>query len=292
MVGLAFAVSACTTTPEPDYTVEQGESSEADATTSDGPGAIYLLTGSETALVELGADQPLDFDTQICLDPSESVLLASDRVTFELRGENCFSAGEAEESAFRKSEEVVAAMNEEATHRAQTQEYRVISSSTMRFQQGRTLPAGSRVCLREGDVVRLQSSSRSRELTGPGCFTLERANPASLGSLLRTRPRERPVLAVIGGTTSGPRNDPVTYRVSAASQSVLERYPRGTPVDLATRICLEEDEQVTIVSSKGQRVTYRGPGCARRNTRPSADNLSGFTFGWNRFGSSSPVALP
>lgn len=292
MVGLAFAVSACTTTPEPDYTVEQGERSEADATTSDGPGAIYLLTGSESALSELGTDQPLDFDTQICLDPSESVLLASDRVTFELRGENCFSAGEAEENAFRKSEEVVAAMNEEATRRAQSQEYRVISSSTMRFQQGRTLPAGSRVCLREGDVVRLQSSSRSRELTGPGCFTLERANPASSGNLLQTRPRQRPLLFSLGGSASGPRNDPITYRVSAASQSVLERYPRGTPVDLATRICLEDDEQVTIVSSKGQRVTYRGPGCARRNARPSADNLGGFTFGWNRFGSSRPAALP
>lgn len=79
-----------------------------------------------------------------------------------------------------------------------------------------------------------------------------------------------------------PPSPPPVYRVASGSPAVLTRFPRGTLVTLQTEICLKQGEQITMVGSNGQSVTYNRPGCLRRNGRPTGENAGGFTFGWSK----------
>lgn len=159
----------------------------------------------------------------------------------------------------------------------------------------------SEICLEDGETVVLaRPASRivSMELRGPLCTTVAAA-PDEASILVERESQTRTVRA---GATRGvsttsrlQASDPQTpgFRVASGTEGVLARFPVGTRVALETEICLARREQVTLISSRGQRVTYRGPGCARRNTRPSSDNLGGFTFGWNGYAAPRAiVALP
>lgn len=83
------------------------------------------------------------------------------------------------------------------------------------------------------------------------------------------------------GAPPPPPPPPPVFRVRSASPAVLEKFPRGSEVTRKTRICLEEGEQLTIVGSNGQSVTYTGPGCMQRSAPSTSDNVGGFTFGYN-----------
>lgn len=73
---------------------------------------------------------------------------------------------------------------------------------------------------------------------------------------------------------------------------MLAKYPRGSEVSRDTRICLKDGEQISIVGSNGQSVTYVGPGCAQRTGRPTRENQGGFIFGWNGWGTPDVAVLP
>ena len=153
------------------------------------------------------------------------------------------------------------------------------------------------ICLEEGEVVQLarpEAQVASMELRGALCTTIAQALDAATIVIESAAPR--PVVRTaatrgVGSSASGPQQ--TIIRVAAGSRDVLEQFPRGTRVTPETPICLERGQQVTLVTSTGQRVTYRGPGCARRSTRSTGDNLGGFTFGWNGLSERSQlVALP
>ena len=157
------------------------------------------------------------------------------------------------------------------------------------------------ICLEEGERVQLGrpgSDIASMELRGALCTRV--ADASEVASIVVERVEERQVVragATRGVSTSNTRpraaaSRTPSFRVAAGTGNVLDQFPVGTRIMTGTEICLERGQQVTLISNRGQRVTYRGPGCARRNTQSSESNLGGFTFGWNRFGSSSPVALP
>lgn len=163
------------------------------------------------------------------------------------------------------------------------------------------LAADLEICLEEGETVQLARGAAqiiSMELRGPLCTVVEEAD--EVASILVERERQAPrartgatrgtrlLSGIVGNAVRAPG-----FRVASGSADVLEQFPRGTTVTRRTEICLERGQQVTLISNRGQRVTYRGPGCARRNVIPSADNIGGFTFGWNAHGARvGIVALP
>lgn len=145
------------------------------------------------------------------------------------------------------------------------------------------------ICLEEGEVVVLAQPSANierLELRGPLCTQV--ADTVSVATIVietfAVAESTSVRAAVVRGAatpSAGPRR--AVFRVASGSDPVLERFPRGSTVTRASEICLERGEQITLVSNRGQRVTYRGPGCAKRNTQPSPGNLGGFTFGWNEY---------
>ncbi len=72
---------------------------------------------------------------------------------------------------------------------------------------------------------------------------------------------------------------PLVFRLAAASPSVHDRMKRGAVITRATVLCLKSAEQATIIGSNGQSVTYTGPGCLKRQGRPTSDNIGAFVFG-------------
>lgn len=151
------------------------------------------------------------------------------------------------------------------------------------------LEADAEVCLEQGEVVVLAPSEAriaSVELRGPLCTIVGDAPEVATIVVelpaAGSRPRSGATRGVAPARASrSPTPRSPSFRVAAGSDAVLARYPRGTRVVESAEICLERGEQVTLISSAGQRVTYRGPGCARRNVEPSGRNVGGFTFGWN-----------
>lgn len=146
------------------------------------------------------------------------------------------------------------------------------------------LDAGTEICLEEGEVVELARPSAriaAMELRGALCTSVADA-PQAATVLVEAQSRPPRVRSgAVRGTASVTSRRTVGYRVASGSEAVLAQHPRGSRVTSESEICLERGQQVTLISSAGQRVTYRGPGCARRNAAPSARNIGGFTFGWN-----------
>lgn len=149
------------------------------------------------------------------------------------------------------------------------------------------LDAATEICLEEGEVVELARPSAriaAMELRGELCTTVADAPDAATVLIEAPAPDRRVRTAATRGVGATSRNRPAFFRVASGSEAVLERYPRGSRVTEQSEICLARGQQVTLISSAGQRVTYRGPGCARRNAEPSGRNVGGFTFGWNGWG--------
>lgn len=153
------------------------------------------------------------------------------------------------------------------------------------------------ICLEEGEVVQLArpaSSIASMELRGEMCSTVAAAPDVATVVVETVRPPRNARMGSVRGSGSSAGVARVAgFRIASGSADVLERFPRGSQVTRETEICLERGQQVTLISHRGQRVTYRGPGCARRNAQPSSTNLGGFTFGWNGHATlQESVALP
>ena len=257
-------------------------------------GDIVLVWGGESLEQTYLNGVAIDPETEICLDPSETAMFASDRSTFELSGEGCFVLGEAEAEAYAADLLMAEAESPAAGVSASLGGNFVVSSSgpsSAQYHVGQKVSDTARICLREGDIVTVLGNGGTRVLRGPGCFMLaSMTRTRRFAAMISGNPSRARTGAVRGGSVNGGSRT-VTFRVSSATDSVLERFPRGSLVSRSTRICLEEGEQITIVGSNGQRVTYRGPGCARRNARPTEDNLGGFTFGWNTYGIAPDAAV-
>ena len=146
------------------------------------------------------------------------------------------------------------------------------------------LDGATEICLDEGEVVELARPSAriaAMELRGALCTSVADA-PQAATVLVEAQSRPpRARTGVVRGIASVASRRTVGFRVASGSEAVLAQHPRGSRVTSDSEICLERGQQVTLISSAGQRVTYRGPGCARRNAAPSARNIGGFTFGWN-----------
>ena len=147
------------------------------------------------------------------------------------------------------------------------------------------------ICLEEGEVVQIARRQPSDgaiervsiELRGEMCTLVGEAEEAATIVLVTMEGGvgpNGPRAAVVRGTLPGggaARRD--VFRVASGSEAVLERFARGSTITRSSEVCLNSGEQITLISRRGQRVTYRGPGCARRSERPTPGNLGGFTFG-------------
>lgn len=151
------------------------------------------------------------------------------------------------------------------------------------------------VCLEEGEQVQLGQTGTqiaSMELRGALCTRVADAEEVATIVVERERRNVRVRAGATRGVSARPASVSVpVFRVATGTGDVLSQFPAGTRVTADVEICLQRGQQVTLISSRGQRVTYRGPGCARRNARPSATNQGGFTFGWKGFGRGSDFAV-
>lgn len=150
------------------------------------------------------------------------------------------------------------------------------------YPVGRKLRATDSVTLVEGDNLVILDGRGTRVLSGPGTFTIgtRATNRVSAAIGRRSGARVR-TGAVRGSSSSNFSTAPqVIYRVSSASASAAERYPRGTRVYPGQNLCLRDNEQMTVSGTNGRRVTYTGPGCLKRAPTGSNENSGGFTFGW------------
>lgn len=215
----------------------------------------------------------------------------------------------AEEMVEQAAEEAEAAMEEEMTEEAEPAPAYVIAAPDRfltAYPSDGWLTPETEICLEEGERVLLaqpESGFEQLELRGALCTLIGDAGEAAT-IVVEVAPRaspNRPMTAAVRGTaTSGVRGAAMamgsrrqTFRVASGSPAVLEAFPRGTTITSSAEICLERGQQITLISRRGQRVTYRGPGCARRNAEPTPGNIGGFTFGWNEWGGAArPVALP
>jgi hypothetical protein len=216
------------------------------------------------------SDQPLDPDESLCLEAGEQAVLASDRVTFTLTGGGCFTLSTAESMAFAEEDRA------------------------LRKQVFSMAKAALAVAMASGDEVVIEQAKESYRLAAEQAPDEQglAVEPAVVGSPLGSsnRPVRPPAPASGRPRVSASRPSgspvqstrPVIFRIASGSAGVLERLPRGTIVQRASALCLNDGEQVTINASTGQSVTYRGPGCLNRQERPTRDNLGGFTFGWRR----------
>lgn len=259
-------------------------------------GAIYLVSGSEALTGLLGTEEPLAESAEICLAAGEEAVFASERTLFELGGENCFILGDGEAEAYALAllvEEEAAQADSDAPVAAASGSggggnggsgvvVKSAGPTSATYPVGKRIAANSRLCLQAGDSVTLLSRGGTRAFRGPGCFTTGTSGASSrsaFAQLTRQRGGRARSGASRGGSSDESGSRPVVYRVAAGTDSAIERYPRRSLVNRSSRICLENGEQITIIGSNGQRVTYSGPGCARRTARPSADNIGGFVFG-------------
>lgn len=155
------------------------------------------------------------------------------------------------------------------------------------------------ICLEEGERVQLgrpTSDIASMELRGALCTRVADASEVATIVVERTEGASPVRMGATRGTNTRVAAASLTsrrpsFRIASGTRDVLDQFPVGTRLMRDTEICLERGQQVTLISNRGQRVTYRGPGCARRNTQSSESNLGGFTFGWNAFGISSGAML-
>ena len=256
----------------------------AHAQEQDEAGAIYLVEGRAELFEQSDSDAPLDPQAEICLDPSERAILASERVTFTLEGAQCQNLAAAERLAFEQeqllSDQFVATSVPDAPPvRAPSVVMRATGPSAIRFPVGQRIGATRPVCLEAEDTVTVVDEDGTFTLRGPGCSYAARTTPSTTKAFIASTSTRRVRTGAVRGSGSGPSSKPVVFRVSGGTEAVLARFPRGSVVQRRANICLAEGQQLSIAGSNGQRVTYRGPGCMKRNARPTRDNLGGFTFG-------------
>lgn len=150
------------------------------------------------------------------------------------------------------------------------------------------------ICLEEGEQVQLGQTGTdiaTMELRGALCTRVADAGDVATIVVERAPVRPTRTAATRGATSRTASASAPIFRVATGTGDVLSKFPAGTRVTQELEICLARGQQITLISSRGQRVTYRGPGCARRNARPSATNQGGFTFGWNGLGGGRDVAV-
>lgn len=215
-------------------------------------GPIKVINASPSVLTRVGPER-LDPDTPFCLSDRETALLASERVSFVLTGEECISPTAAEFYAFKQE---LAVVNEQNLSEA-------IAANYAAQQNGD-----------QADIDR--AAARLREAAKQAPATIARLRQGGDFSI-SGRPG---VYFLMQPRDPNPRRPrPIIFRVASGSTDVLNRFPRGTVVQQSMALCLSQGEQLTVAANVGQSATYTGPGCLRRQGRPSRDNIGAFTFG-------------
>lgn len=245
------------------------------------PGPIVLVTGPD-ALLAKHSREPLNPEEPLCLGPDDEAVLASDRVTFVLTGEACFTASVAEREAF---EAELRALEDEALGLVIEESDAAFASSDpsatdQAFETAETetqdAPDNARA-EKEALAAAMSERSDARAERERDPAIEERRLQAAMAERASSNRVRTGALRGGPGPSVPPR--PIIFRLASASPPVLQRYPRGTMVQHSTALCLAQGEQATISASNGQSVTYTGPGCLKRQAKPTSTNLGGFTFG-------------
>lgn len=209
-------------------------STAPEMTKVEAPASIVLITG--TASVISRYPDGIVTDQEFCINAGESAVLSSNRTTFELVGNACYSLVSAERQAFfieQRLVDIQALSDAEAAH----------------------------------DAARKSGTKAEIKRT---------SHELKIAKLKVRMERRRPIL--ISGVLS-PMARPIIFRLASGSPSVLARFPRGMIVQHSTALCLTGGEQLTISSSIGQSATYTGPGCLKRQGKPTRENIGAFVFG-------------
>lgn len=211
-------------------------------------------------------------DETFCLEEGEEALFASDRVTFLLVGEGCFKIGESEDAAFEDEQRALAQQALEEARLAFSEAERSGDTAAKEAAFARYAEAARNAPDEEwvDDIER----DRAAAIAERERAERERAAPPAASS----RPPGRTRTGAVRGRPQTPPR-PVIFRIASGSPAVLARVPRGTLVQRSTALCLKAGEQVSVAASNGQSVSYTGPGCLKRQARPTRDNIGGFTFG-------------
>lgn len=211
-------------------------------------------------------DAPLDPATRLCLAKDQVALFASDRVTFQIAGEACVTLAEAEAEAFANQGW---ALRSQAAEEA-GERYSAALDSGDEGAQDRAFEEYREASEAAGETHWEDEIARSVE---------EQRAARDYAEKIKNMP---PAAGPVPGwptpsTPLGPR--PIIFRLASGSPSVLARFPRGMIVQPSTALCLAGGEQLTISSSIGQSATYTGPGCLKRQGKPTRENIGAFVFG-------------
>jgi len=217
------------------------------------PTRLIVLVSASPEVLARQAAGPLDPDAPFCLAARENALLASDRVSFFLIGEECISPTAAEFYAFKQE---LAVVNDQNLSEAIDANYAA--------QQGGDQAEIDRAAARLKEAAKQAPATIARLRKDEGFWVSGRAGVYYFRNLDDPDPRR-------------PRT--IIFRVASGSAAVLVRFPRGTVVQQSMALCLNEGEQLTITANIGQSATYSGPGCLRRQGKPTPDNIGAFTFG-------------
>jgi hypothetical protein len=132
------------------------------------------------------------------------------------------------------------------------------------FKVGTRLPGNSVIELEEGDTITIVGKYGSRELRGPGSFRA-RLIPSREQALARVRSQglitRRPRAGATRGRAAAVSRGLGEVIVWQGTESALSRYPRKKAIPAAEKICLREEETLTLLHKIGGQVVLKGPGC-------------------------------
>lgn len=258
---------------------DAGDQAAAAAEAVPPAGQISLVTVSESVAARgraLAGPASLEGrawrDETFCLEEREEALFASDRVTFLLVGEGCFNIDESEQAAFEDEQRALAQQALEEARLAFAEAERSGDAAAQEAAFARYAEA-ARNAPDEEWVDRIEAD-RAAAIAERERAERTRGAPPTASA----RPPGRTRTGAVRGTPPTPPR-PVIFRIASGSSAVLARFPRGTLVERSTALCLRAGEQVSVAASNGQSVSYTGPGCLKRQARPTRDNIGGFTFG-------------
>lgn len=238
-----------------------------EASTDSASSSIVAIDPVEELAAEWGTG-PVDPATRVCLAKDQVVLFASDRVTFQVAGEACATLADAEAEAFANSQRALeyqayeVAVAEYDAAIARGDEAAKESAYARYAELAQNLPEGEWV----DDVAKAQADA----------IAMREAEERMLNAPLSAGPPAMPP-PIKAGPPLPPR--PIIFRLASGSPSVIARFPRGMIVQPSTALCLTQGEQLTVSSSIGQSTTYTGPGCLKRQGKPTRENIGAFVFG-------------
>lgn len=147
---------------------------------------------------------------------------------------------------------------------------------------GQGLPHDQSVCLEALEFLVVSAAGEEIVYAAPGCLEpragLGIPDEVYAGSHV-WRPLEGPASAAAANTASeassrrarigavrsaGPAPAAERLIATRGTAGALRKFPRGTLIGSARRICLAAGDRLTVARRSGGRSTYGGPGCGRR----------------------------